>query len=143
MFCVVCVSILSHIPYSYRCGNGLLVYVLSAEGYVGRGIDLRRRKTWDALSVKAVLEERAVFPDRVRFGRGPAFAATTNLEAAEASRVAEGVARGVAESEHVGAVPVDPLWDTVAWQDEPEVEWMIGNHWYGDFFFYRWSCLLA
>jgi len=29
------------------CGNGLLVYILSSEGYRGTGIDLRRRKIWD------------------------------------------------------------------------------------------------
>ncbi len=105
----------------------MLVYVLSAEGYTGRGIDLRRRKTWDALSVKAVLEERAVFPDRVRFGRGPAFAAATDGAAVEG----RGASGGAADD--VPSAPADPLWDTVAWQDEPEVEWMIGNHWYGNF----------
>ena len=30
------------------CGNGLLVYILSREGYAGRGVDIRRRKIWDA-----------------------------------------------------------------------------------------------
>ena len=30
------------------CGNGLLVYILSREGYTGRGVDIRRRKIWDA-----------------------------------------------------------------------------------------------
>lgn len=29
------------------CGNGLLVYILNAEGYRGIGLDLRRRPTWD------------------------------------------------------------------------------------------------
>jgi tRNASer (uridine44-2'-O)-methyltransferase len=28
------------------CGNGLLVYILNAEGYLGWGFDARRRKTW-------------------------------------------------------------------------------------------------
>ena len=31
------------------CGNGILVYILLAEGYKGWGFDARRRKTWDAL----------------------------------------------------------------------------------------------
>lgn len=30
------------------CGNGLLVYILSREGYTGRGVDIRRRNIWDA-----------------------------------------------------------------------------------------------
>lgn len=29
------------------CGNGLLVYILNAEGWHGWGFDARRRKTWD------------------------------------------------------------------------------------------------
>nr|CAG8532662.1 2992_t:CDS:2 [Entrophospora candida] len=30
-----------------RCGNGLLTYILTSEGYDGIGIDLRKRKIWD------------------------------------------------------------------------------------------------
>ena len=37
------------------CGNGLLVYILSREGYVGRGVDIRRRKIWDAYGEKVDL----------------------------------------------------------------------------------------
>ena len=29
------------------CGNGLLTFILSSEGYVGFGIDLKKRKIWD------------------------------------------------------------------------------------------------
>ena len=29
------------------CGNGLLVYILTKEGFHGTGFDLRRRKIWD------------------------------------------------------------------------------------------------
>ncbi|KAF5290017.1 hypothetical protein FQR65_LT11683 [Abscondita terminalis] len=29
------------------CGNGLLVYILNQEGYMGQGIDVRKRKIWD------------------------------------------------------------------------------------------------
>jgi SAM-dependent methyltransferase len=32
------------------CGNGLLVYLLSLEGYTGYGIDLTKRKIWDKLA---------------------------------------------------------------------------------------------
>ncbi|KAM0788707.1 hypothetical protein ACM66B_002802 [Microbotryomycetes sp. NB124-2] len=32
------------------CGNGLLVYILSCEGFQGYGIDLRARKSWSAYS---------------------------------------------------------------------------------------------
>lgn len=28
------------------CGNGLLVHILSQEGYEGYGIDVRQRKIW-------------------------------------------------------------------------------------------------
>ncbi|BGP31200.1 tRNA(Ser) Um(44) 2'-O-methyltransferase [Rhodotorula toruloides] len=32
------------------CGNGLLVFILAAEGYVGYGFDLRERKSWATYS---------------------------------------------------------------------------------------------
>ncbi|XP_011303763.1 probable tRNA (uracil-O(2)-)-methyltransferase [Fopius arisanus] len=43
------------------CGNGLLVYILTREGYPGVGIDLRRRKIWD-LFADTRLEERIIIP---------------------------------------------------------------------------------
>uniref|UniRef100_A0A6V7LHT2 tRNA (uracil-O(2)-)-methyltransferase n=1 Tax=Bracon brevicornis TaxID=1563983 RepID=A0A6V7LHT2_9HYME len=43
------------------CGNGLLVHILTSEGYPGIGIDLRRRKIWD-LFVESQLEERTIIP---------------------------------------------------------------------------------
>ncbi|XP_043368437.1 probable tRNA (uracil-O(2)-)-methyltransferase isoform X2 [Dermochelys coriacea] len=45
------------------CGNGLLVHILSNEGYPGRGIDVRRRKIWDMYGPQTHLEECAVRPD--------------------------------------------------------------------------------
>ncbi|XP_067414979.1 probable tRNA (uracil-O(2)-)-methyltransferase isoform X2 [Emydura macquarii macquarii] len=45
------------------CGNGLLVHILSNEGYPGRGIDVRRRKIWDMYGPQTHLEERAIRPD--------------------------------------------------------------------------------
>jgi tRNASer (uridine44-2'-O)-methyltransferase len=42
------------------CGNGLLVHILSGEGFRGYGIDLRRRKIWDILS--ADLREETIVP---------------------------------------------------------------------------------
>jgi tRNASer (uridine44-2'-O)-methyltransferase len=88
------------------CGNGLLVYLLSCEGFSGKGVDLRRRKTWDVLSSTATLEERAIFPERVRFGNGPAFESQNNIEAESASGI----------------------WQSMSWDVECEVEWIIGNH---------------
>ncbi|XP_073430659.1 probable tRNA (uracil-O(2)-)-methyltransferase [Dendrobates tinctorius] len=44
------------------CGNGLLVHILSNEGYPGRGIDVRRRKIWDMYGPQTVLEESAITP---------------------------------------------------------------------------------
>ncbi|XP_014431583.1 putative tRNA (uracil-O(2)-)-methyltransferase [Pelodiscus sinensis] len=45
------------------CGNGLLVHILSNEGYPGRGIDVRRRKIWDMYGPQTHLEECAIRPD--------------------------------------------------------------------------------
>ncbi|KRT85599.1 hypothetical protein AMK59_2716 [Oryctes borbonicus] len=52
------------------CGNGLLVYILSQEGYCGYGIDVRKRKVWDIypsttkLLVKTIIPSAAsLFPD--------------------------------------------------------------------------------
>ncbi|OJJ43086.1 hypothetical protein ASPZODRAFT_136631 [Penicilliopsis zonata CBS 506.65] len=46
------------------CGNGVLVYVLSQEGYSGRGFDARRRKTWDIFpdQIQARLQEAVYIP---------------------------------------------------------------------------------
>uniref|UniRef100_A0A8C4QBA7 tRNA (uracil-O(2)-)-methyltransferase n=1 Tax=Eptatretus burgeri TaxID=7764 RepID=A0A8C4QBA7_EPTBU len=38
------------------CGNGLLVHILTREGYPGRGIDLRKRKIWDMYCADTRLE---------------------------------------------------------------------------------------
>lgn len=38
------------------CGNGLLVYILSQEGYQGFGIDVRKRKIWDRYPEDVKLE---------------------------------------------------------------------------------------
>lgn len=44
------------------CGNGLLVYILSQEGYRGYGVDLRKRKIWDQYPPETVLKEEAIVP---------------------------------------------------------------------------------
>nr|XP_015916834.2 probable tRNA (uracil-O(2)-)-methyltransferase isoform X1 [Parasteatoda tepidariorum] len=46
------------------CGNGLLVDILSSEGYDGLGIDLRRRKIWDAFESRNKLFEMTVDPNQ-------------------------------------------------------------------------------
>jgi tRNASer (uridine44-2'-O)-methyltransferase len=38
------------------CGNGLLVYILTEEGYSGWGFDARKRKSWDAYALKGQLD---------------------------------------------------------------------------------------
>ncbi|XP_015118631.1 probable tRNA (uracil-O(2)-)-methyltransferase [Diachasma alloeum] len=43
------------------CGNGLLVFILTSEGYPGVGIDLRRRKIWDLFG-DTRLEEKTIIP---------------------------------------------------------------------------------
>jgi tRNASer (uridine44-2'-O)-methyltransferase len=44
------------------CGNGLLVYLLTCEGYPGKGIDLQKRKIWKLFQPQTVLEERSIVP---------------------------------------------------------------------------------
>lgn len=41
------------------CGNGLLVYILTAEGFDGTGVDIRKRKIWDAFKPKVDLQVRS------------------------------------------------------------------------------------
>ena len=46
------------------CGNGILVYILNAEGYSGWGFDARSRKTWSTLpvSIQQNLKENILVP---------------------------------------------------------------------------------
>jgi tRNASer (uridine44-2'-O)-methyltransferase len=44
------------------CGNGVLSYILIKEGYVGRGFDARRRKTWEVLGMDEFLDEMICIP---------------------------------------------------------------------------------
>lgn len=46
------------------CGNGLLVHILVSEGFRGRGLDARRRKSWETYppEIQDCLEERLVVP---------------------------------------------------------------------------------
>jgi tRNASer (uridine44-2'-O)-methyltransferase len=44
------------------CGNGLLVYLLTMEGYTGVGLDVRKRQIWDVLGQVATLKECTVTP---------------------------------------------------------------------------------
>eukprot|EP00118_Oscarella_pearsei_P008635 m.45600 g.45600 ORF g.45600 m.45600 type:complete len:613 (+) comp33622_c0_seq14:1105-2943(+) len=44
------------------CGNGLLVHILSQEGHVGTGIDVRRRRIWDVYESVTCLKEMAITP---------------------------------------------------------------------------------
>lgn len=44
------------------CGNGLLVYILSEEGYPGEGIDVRKRKIWDLYPETTKLQIKTIVP---------------------------------------------------------------------------------
>ncbi|TRY70144.1 hypothetical protein TCAL_10016 [Tigriopus californicus] len=44
------------------CGNGLLVYILTVEGYDGTGVDIRQRKIWDSFKPKVDLQVSTVHP---------------------------------------------------------------------------------
>lgn len=45
------------------CGNGLLVYLLTAEGYDGVGVDVRKRKIWDLFGSSTKLLEQPITPE--------------------------------------------------------------------------------
>ncbi|CAH1763507.1 9012_t:CDS:2 [Entrophospora sp. SA101] len=50
------------------CGNGLLTYILTSEGYDGIGIDLRKRKIWDLfISKGAKLHVQTLQPNIITF----------------------------------------------------------------------------
>lgn len=46
------------------CGNGVLVYILNSEGYLGWGFDARRRKSWDTFppGIRNNLKEMPLVP---------------------------------------------------------------------------------
>lgn len=44
------------------CGNGFLVYILTMEGYPGRGIDLQKRKIWARFPAEVKLIEAPIDP---------------------------------------------------------------------------------
>ncbi|KAI9562599.1 hypothetical protein GHT06_010053 [Daphnia sinensis] len=44
------------------CGNGLLVYLLTSEGYQGKGIDIRARKIWSLYPPEIQLEVSTLVP---------------------------------------------------------------------------------
>ncbi|XP_066269984.1 probable tRNA (uracil-O(2)-)-methyltransferase [Branchiostoma lanceolatum] len=44
------------------CGNGLLVHILAQEGHPGKGIDVRKRTTWDIYGQDTVLQEEPITP---------------------------------------------------------------------------------
>lgn len=44
------------------CGNGFLVYILTMEGYKGRGIDLQKRKIWARYPAEVQLVEAPIDP---------------------------------------------------------------------------------
>jgi tRNASer (uridine44-2'-O)-methyltransferase len=44
------------------CGNGVLTYLLTKEGYHGRGFDARKRITWKALDMEDYLDEMVCIP---------------------------------------------------------------------------------
>lgn len=55
------------ISHRSRCGAGMLTHVLVAEGYRGRGIDVRARKSWDKYpeATRASLHEHTLDPTQV------------------------------------------------------------------------------
>lgn len=55
------------------CGNGLLVWILTQEGYNGYGVDMRRRKSWDRWAnegTPASLRIETLHPKKISFPSG-------------------------------------------------------------------------
>lgn len=50
------------------CGNGLLVHILTMEGYLGWGFDARKRKSWETYTLKARanLKELVLMPSVIQ-----------------------------------------------------------------------------
>lgn len=44
------------------CGNGLLVYILTAEGHTGFGMDVRKRNIWQRYPIPVDLREEPIVP---------------------------------------------------------------------------------
>ncbi|OLY85034.1 putative tRNA (uracil-O(2)-)-methyltransferase [Smittium mucronatum] len=44
------------------CGNGLLVYILNCEGFLGYGIDQSSRKIWSKFDPKPQLRALTIMP---------------------------------------------------------------------------------
>ena len=55
------------------CGNGVLVYILLAEGYEGWGFDARERKTWRIFpeSVQNYLQRKLLIPETLSVDTSP------------------------------------------------------------------------
>lgn len=53
--------------FDLGCGNGILVYILLMEGYIGEGIDARARKSWDLYpeNVKKNLKKQVIIPKEI------------------------------------------------------------------------------
>ncbi|KAL7938297.1 hypothetical protein V8C35DRAFT_146691 [Trichoderma chlorosporum] len=81
------------------CGNGLLVYLLTQEGYSGWGFDARERKSWAQYRTGgqpspsgSPLEERLLLPAMVsRGGQGQASASAEGDQSNEPSELSDGV----------------------------------------------------
>ncbi|ANB15372.1 Trm44p [Sugiyamaella lignohabitans] len=53
--------------YDLGCGNGLLVHILISEGFQGKGIDARTRKSWATYPphVQSQLKEQVIIPEPI------------------------------------------------------------------------------
>jgi len=47
------------------CGNGLLVHILTAEGYSGRGVDITSRKIWNLYGEETVLQTQSIIANEL------------------------------------------------------------------------------
>ncbi|KAK4700309.1 tRNASer (uridine44-2'-O)-methyltransferase, partial [Phenoliferia sp. Uapishka_3] len=61
------------------CGNGLLVFILSQEGYTGYGVDLRARKSWPAYRGNPDLRVQTIDPITLISTTSPPFPANSFL----------------------------------------------------------------
>ncbi|SCV70896.1 BQ2448_3658 [Microbotryum intermedium] len=69
------------------CGNGLLVYLLSSEGYPGYGVDLRARKSWAHYTPQPDLRTQSLDPPTLLRAVDPPFPVSSFLIANHADEL--------------------------------------------------------
>ena len=113
------------------CGNGLLVHILILEGFRGKGIDARARKSWKTYppAVQANLLEQIIVPS-VLLKPHPAVArmAPYMRDNGRFFSVPEAGARGVPLMKYYSAANLLELSKVCTTEEFPSNTFLIGNH---------------